>query len=404
MSLKTRTFAYYNNKVNTLFQRMKFVLSSSVLASRLQTIGRVIVQKNNVPILDCFCFDIKGNVLTITASDNDSTLFTKIELSESDADIRFAINAKTIQDAIKEIPDQPLEIYLNPETYELTIQYQNGHYKITGQDATTYPMTVVNEEKALEITLKEDVFLAAINRSLVAVANDGLRPQLNSICLDIQDHSVSVVSSNGGQLALTSIPYPSIDTVESYLLGTRPTVLLKGMLSKGDGEVRLSLSERTATISNDNYSIICRLVEGRFPAYRKIIPENNPNVITINRMALISAIRRMLVTANAQNVLVKFRIDVNSLYISSQDIDFGKSAEESVLCEYVGTPMRIAFKGSDFLELINNINSEEVQIKLSDPSRAGLIVPKEEASDNGEEANKVHEKIVMLIMPSIFND
>lgn len=383
---------------------MKFVLSSSVLASRLQTIGRVIVQKNNVPILDCFCFDIKDNQLTITASDNDSTLFTKIELNESDADVRFAINAKTIQDAIKEIPEQPLEIYLNPDTYELTIQYQNGHYKIIGQDATPYPLPVVSEENKLEIELKEDVFLSAINRSLVAVANDGLRPQLNSVCLDIQDHSVSIVSSNGGQLALTSIPYPSLDVEDSYLIGTRPMVLLKGMLSKGGGNVKLCMSERTATISNDNYSIICRLVEGRFPAYRKIIPENNPNVININRMALISAIRRMLVAANAQNVLVKFRLDVNSLYISSQDIDFGKSAEESVLCEYIGTPMRIAFKGNEFLELINNINSEDVLIKLSDPSRAGLIVPKEEEKkDNNEEANS-QEKIVMLIMPSIFND
>ena len=374
---------------------MKFVLSSSVLASRLQTIGRVIVQKNNVPILDCFCFDIKGNQLTITASDNDSTFFTKIELNESDADVRFAINAKTIQDAIKEIPDQPLEIYLNAETFELTIQYQNGHYKITGQDATTYPLPALSDDKKLEITLKEDVFLAAINRSLVAVATDGLRPQLNSVCLDIQDHSVSVVSSNGGQLALTSIPYPSLDAEESYLIGTRPMMLLKGMLSKGDGNVSLSMSERTATISNDNYSIICRLVEGRFPAYRKIIPENNPNVITINRQALVSALRRVLVFANAQAVLVKFHITAGTLHISSQDIDFGKSAEESMLCEYTGNPMSIAFKGPVLLELINNIDAEDISLKLSDPSRAGLITPAEQ---------KEGEEVLMLIMPSVFND
>ena len=182
----------------------------------------------------------------------------------------------------------------------------------------------------------------------------------------------------------------------------RPAVLLKGILNKSEEDVHLSLAERTAIISNKDYSITCRLIEGRFPAYRKIIPENNPNVITINRQALISALRRMLVTANVQNVLVKFRIDLNSLYISSQDIDFGKSAEENVLCEYVGTPMRIAFKGSELLELLNNISSDEIEIKLSDPSRAGLIVPKE---NNDEEGNaSEHEKVVMLIMPSIFND
>ena len=381
---------------------MKFVISSSVLASRLQNVGRVIVQKNNLPILDCFCFDIMDNVLTITASDNDSTITTKVELNESDANVRFAINAKTIQDAIKEIPEQPLEIYLNTETYELTIQYQNGHYKITGQDAQTYPTPILNEESRLNITLNENVLLTALNRSLVAVANDNLRPQLNAVCFDIQGKEVSIVSSNGSQLALTAIPYPSLESEGNYLLGTRPAVLLKGILNKSEEDVHLSLAERTAIISNKDYSITCRLIEGRFPAYRKIIPENNPNVITINRQALISALRRMLVTANVQNVLVKFRIDLNSLSISSQDIDFGKSAEENVLCEYVGTPMRIAFKGSELLELLNNISSDEIEIKLSDPSRAGLIVPKE---NNDEEGNaSEHERVVMLIMPSIFND
>lgn len=382
---------------------MKFVISSTLLASRLQTIGRVIIQKNIVPILDCFCFEIKDNTLTITASDNDSTLVTKMELNECDADARFAVNAKTIQDAIKEIPEQPLEIFFTPDTFELTINYQNGHFKITGQDAQTYPMPTLNEEERLEVDLKEENFLTALNRSLVAVANDTLRPQLNAVCFDIQGNEVAIVSSNGSQLALTSMPYPNLEKEGSYLLGTRPAMLLKGMLNKSNEQVHISLAERTAIISNKDYSITCRLIEGRFPAYRKIIPENNPNVISVNRQALISALRRMLVTANAQNMLVKFRIDANSLFISSIDIDFGKSAEENVLCEYVGTPMRIAFKGSDLLELLNNINSEEIEIKLSDPSRAGLIIPKEDTKDN-EEAATEHEKVIMLIMPSIFND
>lgn len=374
---------------------MKFVISSSILSSRLMTIGRVIVQKNTIPILDCFCFDIQGTTLTITASDNDTTLTAKAELNECDSDVRFAVNAKTLQDAIKEIPDQPLECYLNTESYELTVEYQNGQYKLMGQSAEEYPTPAISDETRLEFDLECQKLVPSITRCMIAAANDTLRPQLNTICFDIHSQEVSLVSSNGNQLALTKLAMPELNAEGSYLLGTRPASLLKGMLAKAEGNVHFSLGQRTAIVHTEEYSLTSRLVEGRFPNYRSVIPQDNPNIVTVNRLALVSALRRVLVFANAQAVLVKFRLGPNTMNISSQDIDFGKSAEENMLCDYMGTPMRIAFKGSVLLDLINNIEGDDITLKLSDPSRAGLIVPAKQ---------KEGEEVLMLIMPSVFND
>ena len=374
---------------------MKFVISSSVLSSRLMTIGRVIVQKNTIPILDCFCFDIQGTTLTITASDNDTTLTAKAELNECDSDVRFAVNAKTLQDAIKEIPDQPLECYLNTESYELTVEYQNGQYKLMGQSAEEYPTPAISDETRLEFDLECQKLVPSITRCMIAAANDTLRPQLNTICFDIHSQEVSLVSSNGNQLALTKLAMPELNAEGSYLLGTRPASLLKGMLAKAEGNVHFSIGQRTAIVHTEEYSLTSRLVEGRFPNYRSVIPQDNPNIATVNRLALVSALRRVLVFANAQAVLVKFRLGPNTMNISSQDIDFGKSAEEKMLCDYMGTPMRIAFKGSVLLDLINNIEGDDITLKLSDPSRAGLIVPAKQ---------KEGEEVLMLIMPSVFND
>ena len=374
---------------------MKFVISSSVLSSRLMTIGRVIVQKNTIPILDCFCFDIQGTTLTITASDNDTTLTAKAELNECDSDVRFAVNAKTLQDAIKEIPDQPLECYLNTESYELTVEYQNGQYKLMGQSAEEYPTPAISDETRLEFDLECQKLVPSITRCMIAAANDTLRPQLNTICFDIHSQEVSLVSSNGNQLALTKLAMPELNAEGSYLLGTRPASLLKGMLAKAEGNVHFSLGQRTAIVHTEEYSLTSRLVEGRFPNYRSVIPQDNPNIVTVNRLALVSALRRVLVFSNAQAVLVKFRLGPNTMNISSQDIDFGKSAEENMLCDYMGTPMRIAFKGSVLLDLINNIEGDDITLKLSDPSRAGLIVPAKQ---------KEGEEVLMLIMPSVFND
>lgn len=376
---------------------MKFVLSSTVLSSRLSTIGRVIAPKNAIPILGCFLFKIEGNTLTVTASDNDATFNAIIPLNECDADVRFAINAKTIQDAIKEIPDQPIDCYFNTENNELTIDYQNGQYKLMGQSAEEYPEMVDGEDEKLRFTINSQQLLSGINRSLVAVAADNLRPQLNAICFDIYEQSVSMVTTNGNQLALTKMPMESVgEATCRYLLGARSAGLLKGMLSKEEGDTVIGLGSRISAFTTDNYTFTCRMVEGNFPNYRSIIPQNNPHVVVLNRQAFISALRRVLVIANnAQSILVKLRIDSNAIRLSSQDVEFGKSAEETLLCEYTGTPMQIAFKGNVLLDIINNIESEDVTIKLSDPSRAGLVTPTQK-----EES----EEIIMLIMPSVFTD
>lgn len=374
---------------------MKFVISSSLLSAHLMTIGRVIVQKNSLPILDCFCFDIQGQTLTITASDNDSTLRAKLELNECDADVRFAVNAKTLQDAIKEIPEQPLEFFLNTETYELTVEYQNGQYKLMAQNAEEYPLPVMSEEERINIVLPAPLLLSGISRSLIAAANDTYRPQLNAVCFDVKGNQLSMVASNGNHLALTSVSIDAGDAEGTYLLNTRPASLLKNVLSKAQGDVVINFGQRGATFTTEEYTMTCRLVEGRYPNYRSVIPQDNPNIVTLNRAAFISVLRRVLVFANPGAVLVKFRLESNTLILSSQDADFGKSAEETMLCEFVGTPMKIAFKGSTLLELIQNIESDDITMKLSDPSRAGIIIPTEK---------KENEDILMLIMPSVFND
>jgi len=374
---------------------MRFVLPSSTLATHLMTIGRVIAQKNTIPILDCFCFDIQGTLLTITASDNDSTLTTKIELKECDSDVRFAVNAKTLQDAIKELPEQPLEFFLNTDTYELTVVYQNGQYKLMAQDASEYPQPVLGNEERVEITIDAQLLLSGVSRSLVAAASDTLRPQLNTVCFDIKEGTFSMVASNGNHLALTKSNIKVEAPDGTYLLNTRPAGLLRAILAKEQGDVVMSLGKRGATFTSEGYTLTCRLVEGRYPNYRSVIPKDNPNIVTLNRAALISVLRRVLIFANPGAVLVKFRFEASSLNMSSQDTDFGKSAEETMLCDFQGTPMRIAFKGSTLLELIQNIETEDITMKLSDPSRAGIIVPTVQSDD---------EEVLMLIMPSVFND
>lgn len=204
---------------------MKFVISSSTLSSRLQIIGRAIASKNNLPILDCFLFEIKNGRLTLTASDNETTLTTWVDLVENDADISFAVGAKTIQDAMKEIPEQPLDFYVNDNTLEITVEYQNGKYNFMGQPADEYPQPPADDEQAAQLSMPAPVLLSGLGRALFATADDTLRPVMNGIYFDIAESQVTVVASDGHKLALSTLNGIGISSAGSFILPKNPPPL-----------------------------------------------------------------------------------------------------------------------------------------------------------------------------------
>lgn len=374
---------------------MKFVISSSVLSARLQAIGRVIISKNNLPILDCFLLDIRDGKLTITASDNETTITTWTELVECDADITLAVNAKTIQDAIKEIPEQPLDIYINDNTLEITVEYQNGKYNFMGQPADEYPTPPEFPEEVSTLTIPCQRLLSGLGRALFATAEDTIRPVMNSVYFDFMEKGLTIVASDGHKLAMTTLDESQATTPSAFILPKKPSTLIKNILPKETGDAVIRLSTRNAVITTENYKMTCRLVEGRYPNYNSVIPQNNPNCATVNRPALLSALRRVLIFSNAKSALIKLRLEASKLEVSSQDIDFSMSAEEAMMCDYSGMPLSIGFKGTFLVDLLNNIESEEIIFKLSDASRAGVIVPA---------TQKENETVLMLLMPMMLND
>lgn len=375
---------------------MKFVISSSLLASRLQVLGRAITPKNSLPILENFLFQIDGEKhLTIVASDSEIRLTTTMDLVEAESPITFTANARTIQDAVKEIPEQPLNIYVNETNLEITMEYQNGKYNFMGQPADEYPAASNPEGETSELHLPASALLGGINRALFATADDVLRPVLNCIFFDLTNESLTMVASDGNRMACDTIRPSSVGNASTFLLPKKPAVLLKGILQKDQGEVAIHFNSRAARIHTSEYLVECRLIEGRFPKYTSVIPKDNPNVVTVNRTALISALRRVLIFANANNVLIRFHIEANKITLSSQDIDFSMSAEEGLLCDYSGMPVSIGFKGTSLMEILSNIEGEEVAIRLADSSRAGVIQPAQQKED---------ENILMLLMPMVLND
>lgn len=373
---------------------MKFIVSSTGLFSRLQAISRVINSKNSLPILDCFLLELTDGTLSITASDNETTLTTSIETNEYDADGRFAVNSKTILDALKEIPEQPLAFEVN-ENMEIVVKYQNGKYSLMGQNADEYPQSANLGSNAVHVGLGVDVLMNGINRSLFATADDELRPVMNGIYFDITTEDITFVASDGHKLVRNKSYKARGNEKAAFILPKKPATLLKNLLPKETGDVQIDFDDRNAMFTLENYSMTCRLIEGRYPNYNSVIPQNNPHRATIDRAAFVSALKRVSVFSSAASSLIKLRLDMNTIQISGQDIDFSTSAEETLMCQYEGNQMSIGFKSTFLIDILNNISSQEVLMELADPSRAGVMVPVEQNDE---------EDLLMLLMPMMLND
>ncbi len=374
---------------------MKFSISSSTFCNRLQTLNKVINSKNSLAILECILFDLQDNILSMTASDGDITLNTTIEVNSASGSGRFAINATQIINGLKEISDQPVNINIDDENYKVVIKYQNGKCEFIGQEADDFPIPQGISENTQSIVMDNDVLLKGVTTSLFATADDELRPVMNGILFDINPESITFVASDGHKLVRNRNMSVKSEQSNSFILPKKPARTLKEILVKEEGEATIKFDSNSAEISVINYTLKCRLIEGHYPNYNSVIPKDNPYRIRIDRQTLIGALRRVLVFANSTTNLVKIQISNNTLVVSSQDIDFSTNAEESIMCEYDGNAMNIGFKGTFFIDILNNITSQDVILELADPSRAGVIFPAEQEEN---------EEMLMLLMPMMLND
>ncbi len=374
---------------------MRLTISSTALASRLSALSKVFNSKNSMPILDCYLFDVKDGMLTITASDSENVMTTTLQLDESDSNGTFAVNNRTITDAVKELPEQPLTLDVDMSTYAIKVIYMNGIYNFTGEGGEEYPRLQQLNDNAATIIIESKTLAGDISHSIFATANEELRPVMNGIFFDLTQDALAIVASDGHKLVRTLNKSIKTETPTSFIMPKKPAALLKGVLPKNDEEVIIRFDERNANISFPGGTLVCRLIEGKYPNYNSVIPQNNPNQLTIDRLTLLGVIRRVLPFASDSSQQVRLHIESGKAVISSEDIDFYTSAKEEIICDYNGNPMDIGFKGTSLTEILTNLDCEEVILQLADPSRPCLIIPAQQAED---------EDVLMLLMPMLLND
>ncbi len=375
---------------------MKFVVSSTELLSHLAALSRVISSKSTMPILDNFLFQLTESALTITASDLESTLITSLELDNIEGEGSIAVPAKLFIDTLKEFPEQPLTFQIDGGSYTVEIFSDNGKYSITGQNAEDFPeLPGLNEESTSTLNINHVALKKGIEKTLFATADDELRPVMNGIYIELTPDYMSFVASDAHKLVRYRRTDAKAEFESSFILPKKPAGLLKNLLPKEEFDVKIEFDDKNAHFTLSSYKLICRLVEGNYPSYNSVIPTKNPNVMVIDRLNFFNTVKRVSVFSNQASNLIKLNINDNQLVVSAQDIDFSISAVERLACEYEGDEMEIGFKSTFLQEILTNISTSDVQVEMSDPTRAGLLLP----ADSGDES----EDMLMLLMPMMIN-
>ncbi len=369
---------------------MKFSIQSKLLLSHLSAASKVVNSKNTVTILENFLFKLEGNKLTITCSDLETTLTTSIEVKSAEGSGSFAAKVSTLLELLKELPDLGLEFDINDETLEIIIKYFNGRFNLVGVNGNEFPQKAQVEGETKTMSIPAERLVSGIEHTLFAVSTEQLRPMMTGIFWDIKPEEIVFVSSDTHKL----VRYRELDVKPgfegSFILPSKPASILSSIFDKKEGNVEVTMDSKSATFSTEDYSLTCRFVNGKYPNYNSVIPQNTLYSLTADRNTLLNALRRVSVFADSTSGEVRLQLNNNEIFMSTIDINFSTSAEEKVQCEYDGQDMVIGFNDSNIIEVLKNIDCDNVVVKLLDPLRPGIFLPSEQ---------KENEELLILLVP-----
>jgi DNA polymerase-3 subunit beta len=372
---------------------MKFIVSSSQLLKNLQTLGGVINTNNTLPILDNFLFELSKNSLKISASDLETTMTTSMEV-EAEEKAEIAVPARLLLDILKTFPEQPLT-FKTEDNNTIEISSQSGKYALAYVDGAEFPKAIELEAPS-STSISGAILANAISKTIFASGNDDLRPVMSGVFFQFSTDELTFVATDAHKLVKYTRTDIKANESSEFIMPKKPLTLLKNILSGYDEDVVIDYNESNAKFTFKNSIMVCRLIDGKYPNYDAVIPKENPNILTLDRSSFLNSVKRISIFSSKTTHQIRLKMAGTELNVSAEDIDFSNKADERLQCSYQGDDMQIGFNSRFLLEMLNNLDSNDVQLHMSLPNRAGILKPLDGLEDG--------EEITMLVMPVMLNN
>ena len=377
---------------------MKFIISKTALEMAVKNICRVINPKNALPILtDILCMvDEERKTITMTGSDSEAWLTYQLQLQECEGGGPFCIGADLLRDALAELSEQPLTILATTESdNRFTLKHESGTTVLPLELSDEYPTPRHIDSTVNEWTLESGMLKRVLKRSMFATANDDLRPVMNGVYFDQCDGVLNVVASNGHVLIRNA---EEVDNLPDSFIMTKKAANLLPTLMDGDDEVVMAFDDRAVRVEQGLMSFVFLMVEGRYPNYMSVIPQDTPYSLKADRQVLLKAVRNVAHFTPNSSRLVKLEISSDQqMTLYGEDFDYSTEANDRIGIDYTGgKDMTLGVKADSIIDELSRIIEPTVTIHFTDPSRAVTIQPDDPLYQG--------ETVTMLLMPMLVNE
>ena len=348
---------------------MNFRIEKSTILNKVSLLDSVVSSKSTLPILDNILFKVDKHSLTLTASDLETTLVAEIGLLQEGENGQVCLPSKLLRTALAKLPDTELFFDINDSTQQCVVTYgSKGSFQIQGYDAFDYPTQDTDGIKN-GVNIPQNDLKTMLSKCQPFISADELRPIMNGVLMDSRDNRLTFVATDAHKLIRQGLDISSEEF--SVVIPNKATSIIIKSLSNKDTLCSFSTNDKYGMVVMDNYKVIFRLVEGKYPNYDSVIPRNNPISVKALKSTLSDIVGRCSVFAS-QDKAISLSFKDNNLDISCQDVDYGKKISESM--DVMGDDtITINFR-SDFLEtVISALDNEYVNISMDNPTKACIF-------------------------------
>jgi DNA polymerase-3 subunit beta len=366
---------------------MRLTVPQKDLLQQLQKLFAVVPSKTTHPILNNILFSLQKNELHLTATDLEVSLKSTLTV-EGGTDGDLAIPAKRLLDIVKELDELPVNITTDASD-QVEISCGSARFNIPSEKAEAFPvLPEVAIESEIEMQAKR--LAQHVERLSFAVSTDELRPVLTGVLFEFMAEGLNLVATDGHRLV--RIKDASLAGQEALGNLVIPIKALNMVVrSGGDAEtVTVGKAQNHLVFGLGSTQIFTRLIDGRYPAYGGVIPDQNDNIMQAGRGAIYRAIKQVSHCANSITRQVNLNLSENRMLVTAEDNEYGSRARNELSVDYNGDPMEIAFNSSYLDQMLRHVDTDNVVFKFGSPERAALILP---------EVNQENEDFLMLLMP-----
>jgi len=394
---------------------MKFTVTSNDLIGAINKVIGVTPARSTLPILGNIYLSLDGNTLTLVGSDLEIYIKVTTQVNGKE-DGKVAVPAKKLESLLQNLMDRELNIELN-QNFKMSIKTKGGKWNITGEDPNDFPLPAEIDNPKV-IKMQNYLLCKYLNKAIHAASPDELRRSMNGVFFEIKSGEFRVVSTDGHRLVkIINSSFDYQDDKFTMLVPIKTCQMIIRLFKTGakmqdaahfedseDGEkhvphetsdmsseVEMNLNNEFLQCKHSNITITSRLIDDTFPNYESVIPTDNEKILKVERLPIMSAIKRSIIMSDQVTNRTSLNITENELKVRSANNEYGTDSEETIECNFTeAEEFEIAFNGKYLLDAVQQFESPEILFDLSTPLKASVLRP----SEQGE-----NEEMIMLVMP-----